>query len=266
MIKKYSLIAFLLILIGCEKDFNNVVDVGTNSYQVVSIPTPTNFRYIPGDSTITISISLRNNDLVKSVFVNIYSSANIKLNGSPLLLLDNGNIANGDLVRNDNTFSNRFPLSQSFPNGRYRIEYYITDVIDITKQSGISNFIYDNGQSNVPPVISNLVMPDSIQLDVQFLMSVDVSDSNGTSDILEVFYELFRPDGTKITNSQGISEFPLFDTGINGDAVANDQKYSVFLTFPSSSNPPKGGWRFEFSARDRSRTLSNKIIHLLELI
>lgn len=264
MIKKYSFL--ILFLLGCEKDFDNVVDIETNSYQVVSIPTPVNFTYIPGDSIITISISLRSSDLVKSVFVNIYSSVNTKMSGSPLLLLDNGNIANGDLVRSDNTFSNRFPLSQSFPNGTYRIEYFITDVKNITKQSGISNFIYDNGQSNLPPVISNLVMPDSIELDIQFLMSLDVSDSNGTSDILQVFYELYRPDGTKITNSQGISEFPLFDNGTNGDAVANDQKYSVFLTFPSSSNPPKGLWRFEFSARDRGRALSNKIIHLLKLI
>ena len=92
--------------------------------------------------------------------------------------------------------------------------------------------------------------------------AVEVSDSNGLQDVEFVFYEAYNPDGIKVVNSQGISQFPMFDDGNtqeNGDVTAGDGIFTVVLTFPISAQT--GTWRFEFQARDRSKTLSNKIFH-----
>ncbi len=54
----------------------------------------------------------------------------------------------------------------------------------------------------------------------------------------------------------------MFDDGNtseNGDVTEEDGIFTVILTFPASAQ--KGTWRFEFQARDRSKLLSNKIIH-----
>jgi hypothetical protein len=105
-------------------------------------------------------------------------------------------------------------------------------------------------------------MADTVNINQQFTFSVVVSDSNGLSDIVQVYYELFRPDSSQVSNSQGISKFPLADDGEHGnDLIAGDGIYTMFLTIPLGQT--LGVWRFEFEAKDRSNKLSNKLIHTL---
>jgi len=260
--KKFLLLISLVFLTGCEKNFDSIIDLSQSNYQVTSVSSFPSFTYIPGDSLISLRVVFRSSEDVKSAYGNIYSSENIMLNSNPINLFDNGRSENGDASAGDNIYSNRFPLSQYYPVGNYKIEYFVIDKFDKTKLIAVHNFTYDNGQSNIAPEISNLVMSDVIQAGETILFSVEVADSNGLNDIDFVFYETYNPDGVKVVNSQGISQFPMFDDGNtqeNGDVNGNDGKYTVILTFPSTAQ--KGTWRFEFQARDRGKKLSDKIIH-----
>ena len=261
--KKYifsSLTIFLLLVFwGCEKDFDGVVDSQNTTYKVSNINSFSTFIYVQGDSSLPLRVTFLNDAGISAVYADVYASDGNKLNSSPVNLLDNGLFSNGDVQANDNIYSALFPLSQTNPNGNYTIKYFITDEKSITLQIAVHSFEYDNGQANVAPVLSNLVMADSLSAGETIVFTVDVDDENGLSDIKSVFYEAYNPEGVKVENSQGISKFPLFDNQENGDATAGDGTYSVLLTFPVTAQ--KGTWRFEFQAQDRRNVLSNKIIH-----
>lgn len=265
IISNKNLFALLFILTfgfwGCEQEFDNVIDSFNSEYQVTSVSPSSKIIYNSSDSLITIHITFNNSESLESVYCKIYASDNSLL--STVSLFDEGNSANGDSEKGDNIFSNKLAMSHYYPKGIYTIKYFVTDKLKNTKQIALSNFEFDNGQDNVAPVLSNLILPDSTKRDVAITFSVDVFDENGLSDVVKVYYELYRPNGTKVYNSGGISEFPLFDDGDfenDGDVTANDGRYSVQLTFPTLSTVPSGNWRFEFTAVDRSGTQSEKII------
>jgi hypothetical protein len=129
---------------------------------------------------------------------------------------------------------------------------------------GTHIFNFDNLQINYPPKISDEYFPASVNIGQKFFFSVKAVDQNGPTDIDSVYYKLYRPDGSLVVNSQGISKFLLFDDGvttITGDLVSQDGIYSNALTFPAGQ--PLGSWRFELQARDRSGEYSTKISHNL---
>jgi hypothetical protein len=136
----------------------------------------------------------------------------------------------------------------------------VTGSNGINNQVAVSNFYFINGQDTLPPVISNSVVdPDTVvvnQLTVLFI-SVEAMDPNGSSDILEVYFIVYRPDGT--TNNNKVL---LFDDGNvieNGDVTAGDGIYSRLIQVNQSNQ--KGTYRFEFQAEDRTGALSNIINH-----
>jgi len=250
-----------LILTGCEQKFDSVIDSFQSDFQVLAVSPSTEVFYSPNDSLVTISIQFNSTSTtIQNVFCDVYSSENLKL--ASLILYNDGR-------QSIKRFVNEFPISRSDPNGIYNIKYFVTDIFNDTKEVAMTSFIYHNGQNNVAPVISNLILVDSTAKDVPFTFSIDVTDSNGLSDIKKVFYELYRPNGTKVFNSQGISEFPLFDDGnttSDGDLTANDGRYTVRLTFPNSPSVPSGDWRFEFTAEDRAGATSNKIVKTVKVL
>jgi len=258
---KISFLLIVLLMAGCSKDYNNVVDVPVTNFQVSAVGTVNTFNYTPSDSILTLNIKFSSIEGVKSVFCDINTPDDKPLNNGHIELLDNGdNSTNRDSVSGDNIFSNKFTMSSSFSNGNYDINYYITLNDGSEKLVAQQIIKYDNGQSNIAPVISNLVMPDTVQFDQSFTFSVQAIDSNGAGDISQVYYELYKPDGTKISNSQGISKFPLSDSGdtaSSGDTTANDGVYTNKLTFPSGQ--PAGDWVFKFHAIDTGAKISNEI-------
>jgi hypothetical protein len=183
-------------------------------------------------------------------------------------LYDDGDVsAHSDTAQGDNTFSNKFTMSKSYINGVYIVNYYVTDIYNTSSYISAQNFVFDNGKDKFAPALSNLELPDTASIGQTFAFSVMAVDSNGNDDIEMVYYELFKPDGTQVSNSQGVYQFPLFDdgqTGTDGDVTANDSTYTVILTFPSGQ--PTGSWRFEFQAIDRTNLLSNKITQNVEVI
>ncbi len=260
--KKYILLLFLLpLLSGCEKDFNTVIDTEVSVFQVSSTSQFNFFQYSNTDSVITLSISFSTINNLDKVFFDILLPTEKKLNSRPVELFDDGNLEfHGDNKSGDKTFSNKFPLNQNLPNGVYTIKFIALDKNGISKQVAVQNFTFNNGQTNIPPVVSNLVAPDTavIGSDTTFIfLSLDVSDANGLNDIDIVFFNSFLPpDGRPSQNNP----FLMFDDGSRGDKVAGDGTYSLTIILPPSG-VTKGTFRWEFQAKDRGKKLSNIIIH-----
>lgn len=267
--KKYALLILLPVIFwGCEKTYDSVVNPKqTNSIKITGIASVDSINY-DQDSVLIFAVSFNSSEEIESVYFNIVSPNGLKINSSPIMMYDDGNTVNhGDFVKNDNTFSNKFNMKYSYLDGVYIIQYYVVDIYNNTNYMSAQNFVFNNGQEKFAPVISNLDLPDSVTIGQLFSFSVMAVDSNGQNDIDQVYYELYKPDGSRVSNSQGVYQFPLFDDGqtsTDGDIKANDSTYTVLLTFPSGQ--PLGSWRFEFRAIDRSNLLSNKIIQHLKVI
>ncbi len=125
--------------------------------------------------------------------------------------------------------------------------------------------VYDPAQ-NVPPVVKNVLAPDTLDVPatdtLKISLSVEAYDSDGAADLSSVFFNSFRPDGSPSASNP----FQMFDDGNiigNGDLVRDDGIYSRIIILPSGT--PKGKYRFDFQAIDKSNELSNVISHFMVL-
>jgi len=243
---------------GCEKKFDNIVNVPLPNYRVEGVTNLQSFTYSTSDSSIILYIKIDSSNDVNEVYCSVYDPDGNELSNSPVQLQESSNLSSSDTV----VYSSNFQMSQSDPIGKYSVKYFIQDNAYNTSLAAVQYFTYDNGQTNEPPVLSNLVMPDSVSFGQTFTFSIKVTDPNGYSDISQVYYELYRPDRTQVTNSQGISEFPMYDNGDtagNGDVTKGDGIFTFKLSFPSGQQ--MGTWKFIFKAVDRSGATSNVITH-----
>ncbi|NOX18021.1 MAG: hypothetical protein GXO87_07045, partial [Chlorobi bacterium] len=169
-----------------------------------------------------------------------------------------------------------FPMSYLYPNGNYFVTFFVRDNANFeTKQVAESKVFYSNGQTNLPPTISDLrlyyigdepALLDTLDKNREFKFSVYATDPNGSIDIERVVYRLYDPNGNLIVNSDGVSEFPLSDLGdteASGDEVEGDNIYTNKLTFPVSVD--SGNWGFEFFAEDKGGLKSIPILHSVYL-
>lgn len=179
-------------------------------------------------------------------------------------LQDNG--SDGDVLAGDGTYS--VSLSSNIINqaGDY---FFRIEAEDKAGNKSTANVVAIRGVFRNPqaPVIANLVAPDTVQIIpngvVKILMSIDVSDPQGLSDINFVRFRSFLPGGNEATNSP----FDLADDGnssVTGDDVAGDGTYSILINLPSNTTP--GDFRFVFQAEDKSGKESNIIEHILTVI
>ncbi len=262
-----ALIAFSLL--SCDKIPDGIVDLKTVDYKIVGITAPASFSYSQTDSTIVTSVQISNYGSVFNVWCKVSSIDGALSIKDQIMMYDDGNLTStGDQKKDDGIYSAKFVMGKLNPNGNYQIEYFIENNIRQTPENlvkaGVHIFTFNNGQNNLPPVISDENFPLAVNIGQQFTFSVKAVDPNGQSDIDSVYYKLYRPNGTLVINSQGISKFMLFDDGntsVNGDRIAQDGIYSAVLTFPSGQ--PTGTWRFELQARDRSGKYSDPISHNL---
>jgi len=260
--KKYLFFLIPLFLCGCSNKNNEIIDSGITNYQVIKVNSFNDSLFVPGDSSIVVNISFNSLAGIKSVFVNFIAPDESNLNSSPVTLYNDGNVAlHGDTTKGDSTFSNKYPFSQSYLNGKYTIQYYLINSNNNTELVAEHNFIYNNNLADAAPVVSNLVAPDTVSLNsgatTDINLSIQVADSNGLNDINIVFFNSFKPNGDPATGNP----FLMYDDGniLHGDAVAGDGIYSLIISLPSGTN--KGTYRWEFQARDRGKKTSNIIIH-----
>jgi hypothetical protein len=258
--RKIVLLLFPLILIGCEKTFDNVIDnvidVVQNNYQVTTVTHKENYNLTnPGDSLLTVSLAFTPESEIQNVFFDLYASDNSLLNPVPVEMLEVSN----------NVYENEFILKKEYPNGIYNLNFTVTGFDGVNKQVAVSSFDFNNGQDSLPPVISNTIVdPDTVVVTEPTVIftSVEVMDPNGANDVEEVHFIVYKPDST--TNE--IKVF-LFDDGNieeNGDLVAGDGIYSRLIQIDQTND--KGTYRFEFQAKDRGGRFSNIIDHLVLIL
>lgn len=263
--KKIFLIPFVLLaLIGCDKKFNSPIDPADYTYQVKSVNAfpVVDFSYIDSSRVLSVELAASLGD--KELSYIVYSSDGSKILSG--LMYDNGNAQYGDVVAGDNIYSAKILFKQTYPNGTYNIYYYISGIEKSSKPAAIQSFIYNNHQDAKPPVLSNLVMPDSIYEKTEFTFHVTADDPNGLSDVKYVLFKGYRPDGSVMTNRTGDTLFSMNDFGDApfGDAVAGDGIFSYKNMFDTGSQ--KGIRKFEFFAVDRTGLISNVITHYIKLL
>jgi hypothetical protein len=258
------------------KGLNEVVKkIGSSNFsyftgielEIIEIIAPTQITYTDETTLFKATVEVNTSYVIQDIWYKITSSdATLTLVDSLQMKDDGDTDSSGDETAGDNIFTAQKSLRVQVPSGDYTVQYFVKNFLDVVEEIGVTNFTYDNTQFNYAPVISNLDMPDVIDRDVEFSFSVEVYDENGPDDILSVYYELYRPNGDQVVNSQGITQFPLFDSGdlgLHGDEVAGDGIYTVLLTYPLEVET--GNWTFFFYAEDRQNELSNEIIHNLEV-
>ncbi|GEM_PF-2444256 len=259
-IMKTLLLAFLLfLLVGCEKEYDNIIDPNINieAYQVLSVNSPENVHFT--EENVPISVEINNwKTQIDSVWVSLISPNNIEITFPLELSFENGEVGN---------FITEIPTDSLKIAGRYKLYFVVEDFQHEEVLIGISYFDFISDVVNTAPQVSNLVMPTQIQRNTAFTFTIEAEDSNGYSDIKLVFYRLYDIDGNLIVNSENISEYPLSDLGDtseSGDVTANDGIFTNKLMFPATA--VLGTYRFEFQARDYSNALSNVISQNIEVV
>ena len=252
MRKSYFLLIPLLIW-GCEKTYENLIDTSTDNFQVNSLSGIKDINLLenPEDSILTFTMTFSSGSFVSDAYFDIYFSDNSKVNSSPVEMQEIF----------DNTYSAQYFLGRANPIGNYTVRFSAIGIEGTAKQVALGSFQFNNGQENLPPEISNTVIdPDTAVVNDTTIIftSVEAMDPNGANDILEIYFIVYRPDGT--TNN---SKVLLYDDGNpdNGDVVAGDGIYSRLIQV--NQNNQKGTYRFEFRAKDRIGDLSNILNHFV---
>jgi len=257
--KKIILLLMLsAVFISCEKEFDTVIDNPKPSYQVIAVSPKDSVLFNLEDSSLVLSIQFTPSSQVNSVFAEVINPAGKNLLNNTLVLLDNGKSENGDQTANDKIFSNKIIMKSNDLNGVYNIKFYVNDNSASNKLAAWSTFKYRNGQSNFAPVISNAVIePDTVVVTdtILILTSLLVQDDNGLNDIKEVYFIVYRPDGT--TNGNKVFLYDDGNIAQYGDQTAGDGIFSRIISV--NQNNPKGTYRFEFRAVDRGGLQSNII-------
>jgi len=254
-----TLVFCCLMLSGCDKVSDNLVDQKALDYQITGITAPDTVNYAAQDSVVATSVLISNPGAVQSVWCSVSSldGSNIIYSQVFLKTIISGTGTN----QNVKSFSGNFIMSKNLTNGLYQINYYIENSVWQPPQNLIKagSKIFRFMNNIFPPVISANVIPDSVAIGSPFVVSVKVTDSRGLNDISQVYFQLYDPNGAK--QGQGTqSYFLMYDdgpSGNHGDLIAGDGIYSFSHPFDTGST--KGTWHFEFQAKDKYNGLSNVI-------
>jgi hypothetical protein len=118
-------------------------------------------------------------------------------------------------------------------------------------------------RNNIKPYLKDIIAPDTISRPVSgtflLIFSVSAEDSDGYSDLKEVFFKRISPTET--------GNFSLFDDGdrlISGDEVPGDGRFSRILSIDSTAR--LGDQIFLFLASDRSGAISDSLLHTITIV
>lgn len=237
----------LLFIMACEEIPDETIDPMEGQINFSLIDAPERFVYNSEDSTLTLSAKIETAVRPIKAEIVIYSPSGSIIKNSPIELIMN---SEGDIYSAD------IPFSRNDINGNYNVEYSLISE-DKKKIVGYHTIQYYNGQNNRAPMISELIMPDTVAVGQWFTFSVRVSDEDGQNDIRRVSFHFIRQE-----NGSSSQEIQMWNDGnlqSHGDTTAGDQNYSFLNRFDQL---PSGTKRtFVFSAEDFSGAKSNIISH-----
>ncbi len=255
----------ILIILGCEKIPDGIINPEVNSFQVTSVTAPDTFNFNNLDSTLNVSLRLQGSIIpIKEPLGFLQNSKTretlIAINLSKLQKTDSSGIiiavANGYVE-----------MQQKFPSGNYDLVFQtINEESQIAATIAVHKFFYNNGKENFLPEISNLkiyytteqpTLRDTVEINKDFIVSIRTIDADGLDDISKVSFDLFHPD------FPNPSQFLMYDDGdvLHGDAIAGDGIFSRKLSFNQTAS--NLNWKFNFSAIDKNDSTSNVITHNL---
>lgn len=248
----------LLLFTACDDFPSDVVDTENPNYKLTTVSAPAEFIFTENDSTFRASLTFSNSGTISKVWFNVLTSDAASIIKQKVSM---GQTSSGE---NEVTYSGSTVMGSGIPSGEYVIDFYVEDNVSAgdekVQQVASHNFQFFSGQLNSAPVISNLVAPDTVEVqDPRSLIElhITVADSNGLLDIDEAYFNVFGPGqstGNKVS---------MFDDGAdaNGDENAGDGIFSRIIEVTPTNT--KGEYRFEFEAVDKVGEVSNKIIHTL---
>ena len=258
----------IVILPGCESPNGGIVDQSGPPPHIWAAkldPDTVNLRAVtPVEGLYPVSVEVyatvedpEGGDREITVFAELLSPSTTAPSFR-VLLLDDGSGA--DVTANDGEFSGRltFDLAQS-DAGAFRIRVQALD------GTGFESNAYERTllviRENAPPLLSSLLVPDTVLLPVTgsslVRMSVDADDPDGPDDIQEVYFR-------SLDSSDPLRKFFLLDDGnsnVSGDAVAGDGRYSIIVQLPSTTT--RRTYRFAFQAADTFGDTSATLLHNL---
>jgi hypothetical protein len=161
--------------------------------------------------------------------------------------------------------------------GTYGVQFQAVAINDAQNKSNILAQAIVVKNANHSPVVSDLVMPDTVSIppagDTTFVkITIAASDSDGQGDIVSVTLTSQKPDGS----SAGV--FYLYDDGnskvytqfgaplTSGDAAANDGIYTITIPLTTVTGTLPTYRIFSFMATDRSGAFSNIISKRIYII
>ncbi|MBN1301395.1 MAG: hypothetical protein JW995_09275 [Melioribacteraceae bacterium] len=255
----YIVSVIVLLLAACDDFSDKVVDPATNYISIEELVVPAKLEYSDQNPELVVKIRFEDDSEIDEVWFDVEILNGTFIKGNNIQMKDNGSSAYGDESAEDNIYSGKVTMSDQDPTGVYVVRFSIRTIENVAKDVGFGNFLFDKGKPNVAPVLSDLIMPDSVTIGEEFTFTVEASDSNGLSDIELVYFDFYRPNG------EFRGRVPMDDTGNAdlGDSAAGDGIFSFRNSFNDSETDTVmiGAYRFEFEARDRAGRLSNKITH-----
>ncbi len=247
-------IAFLstLLFFGCEKLSKDIIDINLDTPFIVSANVDKNFLHIQNDSLAIVD----SNHFSKKIFAK--TIVRNKLNTTSLkyeITKPNTNdIIQSGFLKYDslNIFSDT--INFIFHKNDVGVYYFHLTALNQNLQSNTILLSVSVSRNNSKPHIENINAPDSIQIPQSgfnlILFTTIVSDSNGISDINEVYF--------KNMSSQSQTSFYLYDDGNtqdNGDEMIGDGIFSRILRIDSTNT--SGTKLFKFFAKDKSNTIDS---------
>jgi hypothetical protein len=230
------------------------------------------------DENIIFSITVSDSDGIEDI-VRAYFQSEKTDNGVIRYeqdLFNDGDFENnGDLVAGDSTFSARITKSLLVAKkGIYNLIFHVEDLSETQNVTEAKHQIYiENFESrfieiNTP---NELAIPTEPDQQIRELITVEVSDPEGLTDIDSVYFFSLKPDSTL---AQGGLPFIMVDNGLpfnpngnvfleTGDEEYGDGIYSLSIFSDFSSNP--GEYTFLFYIRDRAGNLTGPVERKIQL-
>ncbi len=258
--KKLSCVLLLCLAGGCKIPDKGVVDITAPPFisQATAFPSSIDVTHLANQPTDPVDTTLVFSVLVDDANTNTLVTYTV-LDPSDSL------IVSGNFINNNGgkfSASTRFHILKE-DVGIYNVQFQAVSGAE-SKSNILAQAIVVKNTDHAP-IISNLVMPDTVNIppagDTTFVkITLAVSDLDGLQDIVNVSLTSLRPDNSVV----GI--YPMYDDGgfnlvppfglKSGDAVAGDGIYT--LTIPLLSSTTGNTYRvFSFIATDRSGESSN---------
>lgn len=225
-----------------------------------SIDAPNKFVYSEKNKDLITSISFSNAYSLRNVWFSVQSvsSGNVLSDSVKMGLTPDGS------PFSISVYKDSLKMNSTYLNGNYVINYFISTESNSKIKIASHEFLFESNGTNSSPVISNPLfyyideeptLRDTLENNKEFILSIEVNDENGLSDIDSVYTDFYSP------NNPSAYRVILFDDGKeeNGDKIAGDGIYSWKNIFQGA----QGNRKFEFWARDRAGELSNMISHNL---